>query len=322
MPELPDALSVALRAVSFMLLLNAAGISIFVTVFGHLLPGSLPALTKLGWRLAIGALVFVVGHHALEAARMAGDMNGLTDPAMQAMTLRSSEGAAFVLRVVGLVLVAVGLRGGARSRSGADAGGGTHSAGQVGAHAAGVSGALRELSNGRRVRAVVRVTGAVLAVASFTLTGHTSVTPYRATAAVLLILHLLVVAFWLGALWPLYLVASKAPPPIAAELIGAFSRIAAWVVPVILLAGVGLAVLLVPNLAVFRQPYGLLLLAKVALFTALMALATLNKRAFGPACATGRPKAFKQAVVVEYILICAVLAVTATMTTFYSPEAP
>jgi putative copper resistance protein D len=282
MPELPDALSVALRAVSFVLLLNAAGISIFVTVFGHLLPGSLPALTKRGWRLAIGALVFVVGHHALEAARMAGDMNGLTDPAMQAMTLRSSEGAAFALRVVGLALVAAGLR-----------------------RAPGLG-----------------VIGAVLAVAAFTLTGHTSVTPYRAVAAALLILHLLVVAFWLGALWPLFLAASKESPPIAAALIDAFSRIAAWVVPVILFAGVGLAVLLVPNLTVFRQPYGLLLLAKVALFAVLMALATLNKWAFGPACARGRPKAFKQAVVVEYILICAVLAVTATMTTFYSPEAP
>jgi putative copper export protein len=290
-----------------MLLLNAAGISIFVTVFGHLLPGSLPAVTKLGWRLAIGALVFVVGHHALEAARRAGDMSGLTDPAMQATTLRSSEGAAFALQVVGLVLVAVGLRGGARSRNGAGA--------------AGVSGASRELLSGRRAWALGNI-GAVLAVVAFTLTGHTSVTPYRPVAAALLILHLLVVAFWLGALWPLYLAASKEPPPIAARLIDAFSRIAAWVVPVILFAGVGLAVLLVPNLTVFRQPYGLLLLAKVALFAVLMALATLNKRAFGPACATGRTRAFKQAVVVEYILICAVLAVTATMTTFYSPEAP
>ena len=288
MPQFPDALSVALRAVSFVLLLNAAGISIFVSVFGYLLPGSLSAVTKLGWRLAIGALVFVLGHHALEAARMVGDMSGLTDPAMQAMTLRSSEGAALGLRAVGLMLVALAFRAGARSRS------------------------ARVLGN----------VGAVLAVVAFTLTGHTSVTPYRPVAAVLLILHLFVVAFWLGALWPLYLAARKEPPPVAARVIDEFSRIAAWVVPMILLAGVGLAVLLVPNLAVLRQPYGLLLLAKAAVFAVLMALASLNKWALGPACARGRPQAFKQAVVVEYILISAVLAVTATMTTFYSPEAP
>jgi putative copper export protein len=105
-------------------------------------------------------------------------------------------------------------------------------------------------------------------------------------------------------------------------LIDTFSRVAAWVVPVILLAGVGLTVLLVPDWAVFKQPYGQLLLAKVALFAVLMALATLNKWTFGPACARGRTRAFKQAVAVEYVLICAVLAITAMMTTFYSPEAP
>ena len=283
MPDGPDALSVAFRAASFVLLLNAAGISIFIAVFGRLLPDSVPAIAKLGWRLAIAALVFVAGHHALEAARMAGEMSGVVDPAMQAMTLRSSEGAACALRMVGLALVAVGLRWRAPA---------------------------------------VGIAGAVLAVAAFTLTGHTSVTPYRPAAAALLTLHLLVVAFWLGSLWPLYLAANREPPPIAAHLIDAFSRVAAWVVPVILLAGVGLTVLLVPNWAVFKQPYGQLLLAKGALFAVLMALATLNKWTFGPACASGRTRAFKQAVAVEYVLICAVLAITAVLTTFYSPEAP
>jgi putative copper resistance protein D len=282
MPEGPDALSVAFRAVSFVLLLNAAGIPIFIAVFGHLLPDSLPAIAKLGWGLAIGALVFVAGHHALEGARMAGEMGGVVDPAMQAMTLRSSEGAAFGLRMVGLVLIAVGLRRGALA---------------------------------------VGITGAILATAAFALTGHTSVTPYRPAAAALLTLHLLVVAFWLGSLWPLYLVAGREPPHRAAHVIDAFSRVAAWVVPVILLAGVGLTLLLVPSWAVFRQPYGQLLLAKVALFAVLMALATLNKWTFGPACAKGRTRAFRQALAIEYVLICIVLAITATLTTFYSPEA-
>jgi copper resistance protein D len=252
-------------------------------MFGHLLPDSISTVRKLGWRLAIGALVFVAAHHALEAVRMAGDMSGLLDPAMQAMTLRSSEGAAFALRMVGLALVAVGLR---------------------------------------RAGLGISITGAVLAVTAFTLTGHTSVTPYRPAAAALLTLHLLVVAFWLGSLWPLYLAASREPSLMATQLIDAFSRIAAWVVPVILLAGVGLSLLLVPNSEVFKQPYGQLLLAKVGLFAALMALATLNKWTFGPACAKGRTRAFKQAVAIEYVLICAVLAVTAIMTTFYSPEGP
>jgi putative copper resistance protein D len=291
MPDGPDALSVAFRAVSFVLLLNAAGMPVFIAVFGHLVPDSLPAITKLGWRLAIGALVFVAGHHALEAARMAGEMSAVVDPEMQAMTLRSSGGAAFAMRMVGTALVALGLLRAARTPP-------------------------------TRATLAIGITGAVLAVTAFTLTGHTSVTPYRPAAAAFLTLHLLVVGFWVGSLWPLYLVAGREPPSVAAHLIDAFSRVAAWVVPIILLAGIGLTVLLVPNWAVFRQPYGQLLLAKVALFAVLMALATLNKWAFGPACARGRTRAFKQAVAAEYVLICTVLTITAMMTTFYSPEAP
>jgi putative copper export protein len=311
MPDGPDAVSVACRAVSFVLLLNAAGISIFIAVFGHLLPDSLPAIAKLGWRLAIGALVLVAGHHALEAARMAGEMSGVVDPDMQAMTLRSSEGAAFALRMVGLLLIAAALRRAARSLDHAGVGG---------APSVGPADVGARRSPGHAALAV-GITGAILATAAFTLTGHTSVTPYRPAAAALLTLHLLVVAFWLGSLWPLYLVAGRDPPHRAAHVIDAFSRLAAWVVPVILLSGVGLTVLLVPSWAVFKQPYGQLLLAKVALFAVLMALATLNKWTFGPACAKGRTRAFKQAVAIEYVLICIVLAITATMTTFYSPEA-
>jgi putative copper export protein len=96
---------------------------------------------------------------------------------------------------------------------------------------------------------------------------------------------------------------------------------AAWVVPLILLAGIGLTAVLVPSLAVFRQPYGQLLLVKVSVFAVLMAMASLNKWRFGPACAEGDTAAFKRIVVIEYVLICVVLAVTAAMTTFYSPEA-
>ncbi len=106
----PDALSAALRAVSFALLLNAAGIPFFIAAFGHLVPNSLSDVRKLGSRLAIAALVFVAAHQALEAARMAGEMSGITDPAMQKMALLSPAGATFAARILGLILVVAGLR--------------------------------------------------------------------------------------------------------------------------------------------------------------------------------------------------------------------
>ena len=287
----PDALSAALRAVSFTLLLNAAGVPIFLAAFGHLMPRSLPDVRKLGWTLAISAMVFVAAHQALEAARMAGEMNGVLDPAMQKMALESRAGAAFAARMVGLALVAIGLR--------------RYAAGS--ANAAGST--------------VAALLGTLLTIISFTLQGHTTTTPHRAAAAALVLLHLLVVAFWLGALWPLYMAAKKEPPAIAARVIDRFSSKATWVVPLILLAGIGLTAILLPSLDTFRHAYGQLLLVKLAGFAVLMAMASLNKWSFGPACAAGNTAAFERTVIVEFILISVVLTATAIMTMFYSPDA-
>ena len=308
-PDSPDALSLAFRAVGFVLLLNAAGIPIFLALFSR---GSFGlsldcaiAITRIGWKLAIAALLFVAGHYVLEAARMAGEMSGMLDPAMQSMALHSSQGAAFIVRIAGLALIAGSLRSVGQA-----------AVSDVRAVSASVSAGLGASA------ARIGLLGSVLATASFTLTGHTSVTPHRPAAAVLLTLHLLVVAFWMGSLWPLYLMASAERHADAARLIEAFSRIAAWLVPIIFVAGLGLTALLVPGLSTFEQPYGQLLLAKVATFAVLMALATLNKWRFGPACEAGDTRAFKRTVVFEYVLICLVLAITATMTMFYSPDSP
>jgi putative copper resistance protein D len=320
-PDGPDVLSVAFRAISFTLLLNAAGIPIFIAAFGRLMPSVVPAARQVGWNLAIGALVFVVGHHALEAARMAGEMSGVMDPAMQKMALLSPGGAAFAARVLGLVLVAVGLRRAAPLPQRQDA-----ALARTAGASAGAGGALADAggasagAGGARGPLVIALVGALISTTAFTLVGHTSVSPHRFAAAALVIVHLLVVAFWLGALWPLYLAATKEQPAVAARVVDTFSLAAAWVVPLILLAGIGLTAVLVPSLAVFRQPYGQLLLVKVSVFAVLMAMASLNKWRFGPACARGDTAAFKRTVVIEYALICVVLAVTAAMTTFYSPE--
>src|SRR3982751_6544919 len=83
---------------------------------------------------------------------------------------------------------------------------------------------------------VAALLGTLLTIISFTLQGHTTTTPHRAAAAALILLHLLVVAFWLGALWPLYLAAKKEAPAIAARVIDRFSIMATWLVPLILLA--------------------------------------------------------------------------------------
>lgn len=84
-----------------------------------------------------------------------------------------------------------------------------------------------------------------------------------------------------------------------------------------------MALILIPSLSVLGEPYGQLLLAKIGGFSVLMALAAANKSLLGPAIATGEAEGgrrFRQSVGTEYALIVAVLAITAVMTSFFSPE--
>jgi putative copper export protein len=95
-------------------------------------------------------------------------------------------------------------------------------------------------------------------------------------------------------------------------------------VPVILLAGIVMAVLLLPSVSALSEPYGKLLIAKGVGFAVLMGLAAANKWRLGPALVHGAGQSarwFRRSVAAEYVLIALVLTITAVMTTFFSPEA-
>jgi copper resistance protein D len=282
-----DVLSVVLRALSFILLFQAAGAAIFVALFDRRLASARDAVRRLGQASALAAIALVAAHYAFEAARMAGDLSGMWDPTLQGMVWDSPNRAALICRVAGLLLIAMGLQiAGPRSQ-------------------------------------ILMLGGAVLATGSFMLMGHTSVNAHRGALAALLMLHLLVVAFWFGALWPLYLACLRETPVRASEIVERFTAVATWLVPVILLAGIVMAVLLLPNLATLGEPYGELLIAKVAGFVLLMGLAAANKWRLGPALARGPVQGarwFCRSLAAEYVVIAAVLTITAVMTSFFSPE--
>jgi putative copper export protein len=84
-----------------------------------------------------------------------------------------------------------------------------------------------------------------------------------------------------------------------------------------------MAVILLPDFAALRRPYGELLMAKAALFAVLLGCAALNKWRLGPGLGSGAPQAgrsFRRVVIAEYSIMVVVLAITAVMTTFFSPE--
>jgi len=288
MREMPDVVSVILRALSFVLLFQAAGVAIFVAVFGRRLASSQVSVRRLGQAAAIAAIVLVAAHYALEAARMAGEMSGMWDPTLQGMAWNSPAGTGLICRLLGLLLIAVGLQ----------------------------EASVR--------RTILAVGGTALATGAFALTGHTSVNAHRAALAPLLMLHLLVVAFWFGALGPLYVASLRETPARASDIIERFTAVATWLVPGILLAGIVMAVLLLPNLQALSEPYGELLIAKVVGFAVLMGLAAANKWRLGAALVHGPAQSgrwFRRSVAAEYVLIAAVLAITAVMTSFFSPDA-
>ena len=284
--SVPDVLVIGLRAATFVAAFQAAGAAWFLWLFGDELAGAARPVAKLAARSAVAGLLLCIGHELAEPARLTGGLDGILSLRFQNMVLASNVGTAVAIRVLGLAMVGAGA------------------------------------AKPSRLGGATALTGATLVAASFAFVGHTATHEPRWPLAVLLIVHLIIVAFWFGALRPLLLATRHEEVGANGRLIERFSKLATWLVPVILLAGLGLAGLLLPSLAALREAYGLLLIAKVGGFAVLLALAALNKWRLGPRIGAGEAGAlvaFRRSVVAEWWLIAAVLSVTAVMTALFSP---
>lgn len=281
-----DVISTLARAASFIAMFQAGGIAIFLALFGRRLEHAGPSVRLAGFVSAIAGLLLVPVHYLLQAARMAGAMPGVFDRDLQQLVFDSPMRMAATWRLLGLAMIAVLIR-----REG-------------------------------KIATLTGLLGACCIVAGFTLVGHTADHGRLTSRSVPLILHLLVVSFWFGSLIPLYLVSRFEQPSQSARIVASYSRIAGIVVPGLFIMGVVLGVMLLSGWAAFGGNYGRLLAAKIAGFAVLMGLASLNKWRFGPALAESPAavRAFRRTVVAEFGLISAVLAITAVMTTFFSPS--
>ena len=283
---LVDALSATFRALSFLALFQATGASIFIALFGRQLVRTRDILHRGALLATLAATPLLVAHYALEAARMGGELSAVLDASLQSLALHSTMSTALLSRVVGLTLIVIGL-----------------------------------LRRGRFERALLLL-GSALVVLAFTTVGHTTTHAPRSVLALLLAFHVAVAALWFGALAPLAAVSAREPSALAAVIVSRFSRLAVWLVPGLFVAGVLLATLLLPNVRALGSDYGRLLLAKATGFAMVMGLAALNKWRLGPALAHGDARvirAFQRSLIAEYVLLAAVLCVTAVLTTFYSP---
>jgi len=280
-----DIISIVVRALGFVTMLQAVGIFLFTALFGPQARALSNELRSTARWLAMVALLLVGIHQLLEPARMTGSLPGIMELSLQRRVLLSAIGLANALRVAGLLAVMMACT-----------------------------------KPGRQAMALGLI-GGVLVALSFAAIGHTSINPLRSVLAPLLALHVWVVAFWFGALWPLFLV-TRLEPRTAAAIVDRFSRLATWMVPGIAVAGVAMAAAIVPTWGAMWTPYGILLSGKAIGFAVLMGLAALNKFRLGPALGLGSQaasRALRGSLIVESLLIASVLATTATMTAMFSP---
>lgn len=282
-----DLVVIGLRALAFIVVVQAAGGAIFLRLFGQALSESGHLIRRLTLFAAVAGSLLVVSQHVLEPARMTGTFAGVWDGSLQAILLASNAGAARAARVVGLIVIAWSI-----------------------------------LSK-HRLRNQVGTVGVVLTIGSFALMGHTVTHTFRWVLAVLLLVHLLVSAFWFGSLAGFWFASTREKLATNAAIVQRFSQIASWLVPLILIAGVGMTIALIPDFDALTSTYGLLILAKLFAFIGLMILATWNKVRLVPAIVRGSGAAlaiFRRVAGVEWLVIAIVLGSTSVMTGLFSPN--
>ncbi|HEX4569193.1 MAG TPA: FixH family protein [Dongiaceae bacterium] len=286
-------LATAARLLLFISLVGAAGGTLFHTLVAHDLwrlddptRHRLVALTLLGLVAAI--LGIGIEGAALKGTRLA-NIDGLLSASLWRMGERTSLGFSLTVAAVALLLLLLAL---ARTRG--------------------------KLS-------LLALPAAFAALASLALTGHAvTAGPLWLTVPVLAI-HVLVAAFWLGSLWPLWQAVAERPSEGALALLRRFSAIAMPAVLLLIAAGATLACLQLGRLGeLFTTDYGLRLASKIAFVLVLLLFAALNRFWLTPALAARHGQAahrLRISIGLEIVLAMAILAATSSLGEVPPPRA-
>ena len=241
-------LAVALRAVFYAASLIGIGAALFrLLVDPRRGDGHLILTACLA---AVASLIALLG---VEGGMSAGaPLTGILDPAIWRIGSRSTLGLSVLITVLGLGLVA-----------------------------------FSPYTSSRRLASGWIITGAVVAISGFAVTGHVATAAPRWLTGPALAVHVLCAAFWIGALLPLYRRLGDEPAA-AAAIVMRFSQVAVAMVGILLAAGVIIACIQVQTPAALGDTtYGQRLLAKLILVASLLLLAAVNKWRLTPRLAGG-----------------------------------
>lgn len=293
-----DAAVATCKAATYATTLSASGGMFFLALSHDLIePETAGRIGRLILALSIAAVLASAAKILATAASMSGDLAGLVDSDLIRLVLQTGEGRASLGRSIGLLIMCGSLT-------------------------------MRPTA---RLPALI---GAVAAATSFAWVGHVHALAPGLVAAwlppLVLAMHLLGAAFWLGALVPLLMVAGddRAPglgPAVALRgaVVARFGTAASWVVAGLVAAGVALLFLLLHAASdLWSSTYGRSILAKIALVGCLLGLAAFNHFRLTPrliaqdAAAWGT---FKASLWMEISVAGTILLVTAALTTLTGP---
>lgn len=268
--------------------LGAAGAVFFLGYAGSLIANAeLLRIRRLMLACAVLSAAAGAAHIAMTAGSMSGGAAGMWDGSLVRMVWQGGEGRALEIRVIGLSLAALAM-----------------------------------LTYRPHLWGLL---GAAMAATSFAWTGHAQSLSPRVLPVLLLGAHLLGVAFWMGALAPLSLVAREGTAARIAAVAERFSAVAVFAVAGLIVVAAPLLWLLLGSVAeLWGSSYGRSIALKLTFVAGLLSLAAFNKLRLTPrlrAGDAGAVRSLRTSIRLEMWLGVIVLAVTATLTTVAGPPA-
>ena len=156
---------------------------------------------------------------------------------------------------------------------------------------------------------------------SFYLIGHTS--DLSIISQISISLHVVIIAWWLGSLWPLWLACSFLPNSKLKQVMAEFGRYASYLVLSLIVCGIVVGYQLLGSIhALFFSDYGQVFLIKLVFFSVLIGIASLHKYKLVPQLNSALQGTVKLQGSIKYEIYIAVfvLITTACLTTLVGPS--
>jgi copper resistance protein D len=287
-PSSWDAAAVAVKTVTYAATFGAAG-AVFFLRYNAAFIADAPRLTvrRMVRGLAVLAVAAGAAQIMLTAASMSGGAAGMHDSSLIGMVRQAGAGRPNAIRAIGILLAAIGVRP-QRPPSWA-------------------------------------LLGAAMAATSFAWTGHAHSLGPHVYPVLLLGVHLLAAAFWLGALVPLGLVARDGDLAKIGAASARFGALAVFVVIGMVAAGATLLWMLLGGFGDLPgSAYGRFAALKLVLVAGLLCLAAFNKLRLTPRLLhgdAGAVRSLRTSIRFELLFGALILTVTAALTTLAGPPA-